>query len=69
MGVIPEVYRRHTIMQRDALIQQSLTKGLQGLPDLHAGLIKPCLRPPLAESGNISAWPNQNENGLMAATR
>jgi hypothetical protein len=31
--------------------------------------IKPYLRPPFPENGNIPARYNQNENGLMAAIR
>jgi hypothetical protein len=56
MEVALDVYRGHTIVQRDALIQQSLTKGSQACPartDAQAPLNN---LPPLPENGNISAW-------------
>jgi hypothetical protein len=31
--------------------------------------MEPHPQPPLPENGNIPAWPNQNENGLMAEAR
>jgi hypothetical protein len=55
MNVVLKVYRGHTIVQRDALIQQSLTAGSQACPartDAQALLNDP---PPFAENGNIPA--------------
>jgi hypothetical protein len=55
MDVALKVYRGHTIVQRDALIQQSLTTGSQACPartDAQALLNDP---PPFAENGNIPA--------------
>jgi hypothetical protein len=61
MDVALEVYRGHIIVQRDALIQQSLTKGSQACPACIGGAradVQVPLNnlPPFAESGNISAW-------------
>jgi hypothetical protein len=55
MDVALKVYRGHTIVQRDAVIQQSLTTGSQACPartDAQALLNNP---PPFAENGNIPA--------------
>jgi hypothetical protein len=60
MDVALDVYRGHTIVQRDALIQQSLTTGAQACPariggaraDAQIPLIN---LPPFSENGNIPA--------------
>jgi hypothetical protein len=59
--VVLEIYRGHTIVQRDALIQRSSDKRLAGLPCLHRRCPSGCtsfLEQSAAapENGNISAW-------------
>jgi hypothetical protein len=61
MDVALDVYRSHTIVQRDALIQQSLTKGTQACPARIDGAqadaqIPLSNLPPFPENGNISVW-------------
>jgi hypothetical protein len=74
MDVALDVCLRRTIVQRDALIQQSLTTGSQACPARIGGAradaqIPVSNLPPFAENGNISARAHHNENGLMAVTR
>jgi hypothetical protein len=61
MEVALDVYRGYTIVERDALIQQSLTKDSQACPACIGGTRAdaqiPLSNPPsFAENGNISAW-------------
>jgi len=61
MDVALDVCRGHTIVQRDTLIQQSLTKGSQTCPACIGGAradaqIPLSNLPSFAENGNISAW-------------
>jgi hypothetical protein len=55
MDVALDVCRGHTIVQRDALIQQSLTTGSQTCPARADAQVPLNNLPPFAEDGNISA--------------
>src|ERR1700674_3301625 len=69
MDVALDVCRGHTLVQRGALIQQSLTTGTQACP-ARADAQAPQNNPPRSPKPAIfRRGPRQNENGLMAVTR